>query len=43
MGVRPGGEEQACVALLADEQVGEVDLGRPVAETPETVEASAQS
>lgn len=27
MGVRPGGEEQARIPLLADEQVGEVDLG----------------
>lgn len=26
MGVRPGGEEQASIALLADEQVREVDL-----------------
>jgi hypothetical protein len=29
VGIRPGGKEQAGIALLADEQVGEVDLRGP--------------
>lgn len=36
MSIRPGGEEQASIPLLADEQVGKVDLEEDPRLRPET-------